>query len=360
MTNTAASPHPLDGAFTSAELSMMDLPPVEYVVPGIIPEGLTLLVAPPKVGKSWMVLGIALAAAEGGNVFGAIPVDRRPVLYLALEDGQRRLQSRQRKLGIDHGPDGLMFLPRLDTPAVAAIRAYLDRHASDHPLVILDTLGKVRGTYGGNDAYGHDYSQMSALKDLVDAAPGSSLLVVHHTNKGEKTDFLDSVSGTQGLAGAADSILAIKRSRGTGDATLHVTSRDAAEGEYAVTMTDGVWTLDGDGLRDAAQRAQVRRQTSGLGDDMTRVIEAVNRRPEGATPKEVAEQLDMDPARVRLYLRRAVEADRIENPHRGHYTPVTTATSDTSPGQSTLPEVTPPTGAVTIPDPEVTDVAPTP
>lgn len=352
-----SAPHPLDASFTAAWLSMQELPPVEYVVPGIIPEGLTLLVAAPKIGKSWMVFGIALAAAEGGEVFGAIPVNRRPVLYLALEDGPRRLQSRMRMLGIDHGPDNLLFLPRLDTPAAAAIQAFLDRYGPEKPLIILDTLGKVRGTYGGNDAYGNDYTQMSALKNLVDEVPGSSLVVVHHSSKAEKADFLDSVSGTQGLAGAADSVLVIERSRNTGEATLHVTSRDAAEGEYAVSMTDGIWQLDGDGLRDAAERVTQRRQTAGLGDEMTTLIEAVSRHPEGITPKELAEQTDMDPSKVRLYLRRAVDAGRIENPHRGLYTPVTTDTSVTIPGQSALPGSYIPGASETSTDPEVTDVS---
>lgn len=324
MTLAPASPHPLDAAFTAAWLSTQQLPPVEYVVPGIIPEGLTLLVAPPKVGKSWMVLGIALAAADGGNAFGAIPVDRRPVLYLALEDGARRLQSRMRMLGVDHGSENLTFLPRLDTPAVHAIQAFLDRHGPEKPLIILDTLGKVRGTYGGNDAYGNDYSQMSALKGLVDAVPGSSLLVVHHTNKGEKADFLDTVSGTQGLAGAADSILAIKRSRNTSEAVLHVTSRDAAEGEYAVSMTDGQWQLDGDGLRDAAQRATQRRQTDGLGDLSQQVLQAVQDAPEGGTtPKTVAAlipTLTNDGAST--YLTRHAEAGRIRKVGRGKYAPI--------------------------------------
>ena len=319
-----AAPHPLDASFTAAWLSTQELPPVEYVVPGVIPEGLTLLVAAPKIGKSWMVFGIALAAAEGGNVFGAIPVDRRPVLYLALEDGPRRLQSRMRMLGVDHGPENLTLQPRLDTPAVAVIQAFLDRHGPEKPLIILDTLGKVRGTYTGNDAYGNDYTQMSALKELVDDVPGSSLVVVHHSSKAEKADFLDSVSGTQGLAGAADSVLVIKRDRGTGDAALHVTSRDADEGEYAVTMTDGQWQLDGDGLRDAARRATQRRQTSGLGDVSQEVLQAVQDAPDGGmTPKTVAAlipTLTNDGAST--YLSRHAEAGRIRKVGRGKYAPI--------------------------------------
>lgn len=323
------APDPLDGAFSAAWLTSQQFPPVQYVVPGIIPEGLTMLVAPPKVGKSWLVLGIAAACAEGGKVLGTIKVDQRPVLYLALEDGPRRLQSRTEKIGVTTGSPNMMFMTTLVAPVLLTIKAFLERYSTDQPLVILDTLGKVRGTYGGSDAYGNDYSQMSALKDLVDAVPGSSLIVVHHTNKGEKSDFLDSVSGTQGLAGAADSILVIKRDRNNTDATLHVTSRDAVEGQYAVTLADGVWTLDGDGLQVASERAALRVITGGVGDDMAELVETVARFPEGIKPKDLATLLHMDDGTVRRYLRRALEAGRIASPKRGVYTPVTSVTSVT-------------------------------
>lgn len=331
MKTAATMPDPLDGAFSAGWLTAQQFPPVEYVVPGIIPEGLTMLVAPPKVGKSWMVLGIAAASAEGGKVFGTIGVKARPVLYLALEDGQRRLQNRLGKIGVDAGSPNLYFMVDLVSSAPDTIKAFLDRYADEKPLVILDTLGKVRGTYGGNDAYGNDYSQMSDLKNLVDRVPGSSLIVVHHTNKGEKSDFLDSVSGTQGLAGAADSILVIKRERNAEGSTLHVTSRDAMEGQYSLNLTDGVWKLDGDGLQQASERAALRVVTGGLGDEMTELVETVSRHPEGIKRKDIATLLPhIEEGTLGKNLRRAVDAGRLRNPRRGTYTPAISDTSATT------------------------------
>lgn len=323
MSDPEIRPDPLDGAFSARHLMRRCFPPVEYVVPGVIPEGLTLLTAAPKIGKSWMVLLIALMVATGGEIFDSVPVQKRPVLYLALEDGPRRLQDRLRTLGAsEDGEPGLVFLTALQVSAPEAIRAFLDRHAGERPLIILDTLGKVRGVYTGNDAYQKDYGQMSALKELVDAHPGSSLIVVHHTKKAETVDFLDSVSGTQGLAGAADSILVIRRERHTGEAVLHVTSRDAAEGEYAMTFTDGVWSLDGPSLVDAAAAVERRKATSGLGDDMTRIVEELGKHPEGVRAGDLAQDLGMEPDTTGRYLRRAVDADRAVKLNRGLYGPV--------------------------------------
>ena len=81
---------------TGAWLDAQVFPPLSYAVPGLIPEGSVLLVGAPKIGKSWLVLTVALAA--GGGMALSIAVPKRPVLYLALEDGNRRLQDRCRKL----------------------------------------------------------------------------------------------------------------------------------------------------------------------------------------------------------------------------------------------------------------------
>lgn len=307
--------------FSSKNLMETEFPPLEYVVPNLIPEGLTILVAAPKIGKSWMVLGIAEAASTGGKVFGALGVTKRPVLYLALEDGPRRLKSRLKKIGATEDNPNLIAVFDA-TYWFAIMQRFLEDHASRKPLVILDTLGKVKGAYKGNDAYANDYGQMSALKDEVDSVPGSSLIVVHHTNKGEKTDFLESVSGTQGLAGAADSILAIRRERNTKDSTLFVTSREAAEGEYSLSMDEGVWKLNGATLKDAAQAVMAKESVAGLGDDMTRLIDLVNSRPEGIAPKDMITALSLDENKVSSYVKRAYDSGRIAKQSRGKYGPI--------------------------------------
>ena len=48
-------------------LDEQHFPPLEYAVPGIITEGMGLLVGPPKKGKSWFVGNIGLAVAAGGS-----------------------------------------------------------------------------------------------------------------------------------------------------------------------------------------------------------------------------------------------------------------------------------------------------
>ena len=84
------------------------------------------------------------------------------------------------------------------------IAEFNGRHALAKPLVILDTLGKVKAPKRRNeDAYQADYALGTRLKNLADMVPGSTLLVVHHTRKAEALDFVDSVSQARRASPAA-------------------------------------------------------------------------------------------------------------------------------------------------------------
>src|SRR5207245_2096837 len=88
-----------------SELRAMRFKVIEYVVPGIIPEGLTILAGKPKIGKSWLALDLALAIPGGRYVLGDLKPAPGDVLYCALEDNKRRLWKRTRKIEA-HDPIG--------------------------------------------------------------------------------------------------------------------------------------------------------------------------------------------------------------------------------------------------------------
>ena len=52
--------------FTAAELMCKELPPVREVVPGVFPEGVSLLVGKPKMRKTFTALGLCISVATGG------------------------------------------------------------------------------------------------------------------------------------------------------------------------------------------------------------------------------------------------------------------------------------------------------
>jgi hypothetical protein len=209
-------------------------PAPRWAVPGILCEGVSLICGPPKVGKSWMALSLGLAIAAGGRAFGAIPVRAGPVLYLALEDTPRRLKARMgRLLNGDPAPAGLALAtewPTLPGGGSQAIATWLDANR-DARLVVIDVFAKVRGPSApGASAYDADYAAVGRAKRIADNY-GVAVVLIHHVRKAGSDDFLAEVSGTNGIAGAADATLVLKRARGQHDGVLHVTGRDVEEAE---------------------------------------------------------------------------------------------------------------------------------
>lgn len=254
--------------FTGAQLLKMQLPDPNWVVPGLLPEGFSFLAGNPKLGKSWLALGIAIATATGGAVLGSIQVERGDVLYLALEDTDRRLQSRLRKILGEGARDAdlsrLEFAiewPRNDMGGVTKIERWLQEHP-EAKLIVIDTFQKIRGNgaSSNSNAYGADYDAVGALKLLADRY-GVAILAVHHRKKGEGMDDLESISGSYGLTGAADGIWSLKRERGRADATLFVTGRDVDEQELALKWDAliGCWSVMGEAseYRLSQERAEI-------------------------------------------------------------------------------------------------------
>lgn len=308
-------------------LDEQTFPPLTYVVPGLIPEGLSLVIGAPKIGKSWLALDLALAVAGGGKALGGIAVGRpQRVLYLALEDGDRRLQSRCRRLLGDRAIPELLDYLTVTVPRqiLTTVIAWLARHP-DAGLVILDTLGKVMPPADtGETTYSRDYRIGSELKRIADDHPGLALVVNHHVRKAESSDFVEASSGTNGLTGAADTVLLIKRARHEQDGHLIVTGRDVAEGEYAVRIVGGcAWTVVDGNLTAAAEAFEVKRLTDGLADRSTEILLYVTgRAPESTTPAQVAERFDIENKQAQVYLSRLASSNRLHRHGRGLYIPV--------------------------------------
>ncbi len=83
-----------ENTFTAAKLQRMTFEPPRFVLPQYVPEGVTLLIGRPKIGKSWLALDLAVACSSDLSVLGSLKPAQGDVLYLALEDSKRRLQSR--------------------------------------------------------------------------------------------------------------------------------------------------------------------------------------------------------------------------------------------------------------------------
>jgi hypothetical protein len=254
MSRLAVTQAPTVTSWTAAGLLSQTFTEPRWAVPGIIPEGVTLLAGPPKIGKSWLALDMCVAVASGGKALGSIDVRPGPVLYLALEDTPRRLQSRLRQvLAGSAPPSGLVLAiecPPLPSGGLTQIQRWLEleeRRGNEPRLIVIDVFERVRGPMPpGQSAYTADYAAVRQIKQLADAY-GVAVVLIHHVRKVGSADYLSEISGTLGLPGASDTICVLKRSRGEADGLLQITGRDVEEAEYALRFDPqlGSWQLIG-------------------------------------------------------------------------------------------------------------------
>lgn len=225
-------------------LNAKEFEPLIEPVKGLIAEGLTMLCGASKIGKSWLVLQMCVAVANG-TLFLGRQTSPGAVLYLAYEDSERRIQSRlQRQESVTGG--NLQF----DTHIIgldAGLLSALDSWIINNPparLIVIDTLQKIRGQIPGRaNAYAADYSTMSKLKAFADKHH-VAVVVVHHLNKMRDVDDpFDKISGSTGLMGCADTTILVARKRGEDDATVTFVGRDVYGDDFQIRFEDCRWRV---------------------------------------------------------------------------------------------------------------------
>lgn len=217
-----------------------------FIVENLIPQGVNVISGASKIGKSWLMLWLGLQVAQGLPVWG-LTTQQCDVLYLSLEDTQRRIKDRLYNL-TDTAPSNLYFAVMCGLIG-GGLEEQITDFLNDHPktkLVIIDTLQKVRDTKGGagkTGMYGNDYDDISSIKKIADEY-NIAVLLVHHLRKlKDSEDPFNEVSGSTGIIGAADTNYVFKRKRSTNAATLLVSGRDMEYQELTLQFNNLVWEL---------------------------------------------------------------------------------------------------------------------
>lgn len=293
-----------------------ELPDPSWLVPELISEGLVLLAGKPKLGKSWLALSLALdcalgTACQGKLALGRYTVAKAGVLYLSLEDSQKRFQSRVMKLLNGRPtPENFAYLltwKPLQGDGLLDLDTLLYT-ASDTRLVVIDTLARVRQPgKSGSNVYQDDYELMARLHEFA-IRHHITLLLVHHTRKLGSDDPFDEISGSTGLTGAADTSMVLKRERNQPNATLHITGRDVEEQELALIFDSSTCTWSVTGTAAEREVSQSRKEVLNL-----------LKQNGPMTPMDIAKELGKGSATIKSTLRRMVEDGEIARQGRGQY-----------------------------------------
>jgi len=325
-TTTADDPLYFKKPIDIGKLMATKFPPLKWIVPGLIPEGLTLLAGPPKIGKSWLTFDLALSVATGGECLRR-DVKEGAVLLLALEDNGRRIQDRMQKVLPHHNQTNWQSigstleiydtgnwnpLHLIDNGAIEVLDAWREKH-SNARLVIVDVLQKIRPPAKSKAGeYEAIYSAMAKLHRWA-SENRISVIVIHHTKKGgsQTTDPFEAVSGSMGLTASADSTVILSHDAdGDHDGILYGRGRDLIEFEEPLSFDDCIW-LPVEGV-DAIRTTEERRE----------IIRVLSEGPEsGMKVKAIAEAIGKNRNAVDRLVGKMKKNSEIRRLARGVYGP---------------------------------------
>jgi AAA domain len=320
---------------TGKDLRTMRFNPVSFLIPGLIPnEGVTLICSKPKVGKSWLLLDVAIAATMDRYLLGDKKPEQGDVLCLFLEDSLRRIQSRMTKLLPTFNgewPESLTFETewrRVDQGGLDDIREWANEvRAAGRKIsfVAIDVLKMVRPPAKKNQSsYESDYEAIVGLRSLS-IELGIPIIVIHHTRKADADDLIDKVSSTTGLTGAVDAIIIIDRQ--PSGMVFDIRGRDIESDTLAVEFNKNTcrWTILGSA--ETIQRSAER----------TEILKIFADAAEPLTPKAVTDRVNCDRLgkprshdSIRQILIKMAKNGDLNRPEPGKYTLPTTPQSHRS------------------------------
>ena len=230
-------------AISAYELQQKVFDEKYYAVKDMIPEGETIIAAPPKTGKSWLVLDMCLKIAEG-EPFLSFETNQSDTLYLALEDGDSFEQERLNiVLDGKQAPNNFHLVFSNVMPMNEGFLLQLDELLKAYPgikVVVIDTLNFIKYRQGKSEsAYECDYRTGRDLKQYAEEHKIAIVVVTHTTKMVHLDDDMANVSGTNGVTGAADAVIVIGKEKRTDlNAKLFITGRKVRQKTYNIKFND--------------------------------------------------------------------------------------------------------------------------
>lgn len=195
-----------------------DTGPAWLIEPLWAARGAGWLAGPPKVGKSWLGLEMALAVASNRPCLGRFAVHAHgPVLVYCVEDGREKTSDRMRGLCTARGVD----YDRLPVGWIEARGLALDRLADQLTLaatvkktkarlLVLDPLVRL---HHGDESSSQDMSRLLSFLRGLQQDHGVAIVLVHHTRKAPASDPGQALRGSGDLHAWSDSALYYAKGR---------------------------------------------------------------------------------------------------------------------------------------------------
>ena len=298
-----------ENMITLSDLSKKEIPPLEWIIPGIIPEGLTIIGGAPKAGKSFFVLNTVLQVATGSKALGNYPTKKGKILYLALEDSERRLQDRMKKTGYDVSNISGSIATEWGEGYIenmSLIDLWMEKNP-DTKLIAIDTIQDFSKIEEGNN-YSEVTLALSKLKELAHKY-NIGIIIVHHTKKSESDNAIHNLIGSVGFSSKPDTIIILTRKKND-KGKLDISGRDINPLDLKLKFDSEtlIWLQD--------KNAPEEQKT----DQRQEIVELLAENPKPMSPGEIAQSLDRTKKATQTIIYRMKEEGEIISTGYGWYT----------------------------------------
>lgn len=207
--------------------------PTEWIVKGMLTDGVNVVASPIKCGKTTIALQLAYACCTGRQFLG-FDTRKSAVAWLDFDMAHSRFAEYVGRV-MPQIPDNLYYsyLPKGNLFAQDG-EALDSAIPPDAKLIIVDTLEKCLKAGGGRGtAYQKDVARFAGVGAWA-RKRGTTLFFLHHTVKDPKVKGTDLLSGSNGIGGEMDTIWVLEKPIDSPVGTLNITGR---AGFAADTMT---------------------------------------------------------------------------------------------------------------------------
>jgi hypothetical protein len=297
------------------ELFGKKYPDVPSMIEKILYRGVTLLLAPPKLGKSYWALQACLNLANGTPFMGHFEVPNKlRVLYVDMEGTQKRATDRLEQLGEKSGDaNNLQFMFReslgLWPGNLEQIEAEIQECKSE--LVIFDTLlALLMGPgYRSRDIVQNDYDNIVKIREICARNNASALVISHAKKNAGGMAATDVGIHSTGTTASVDSIITLARAK-NGNVTFEVLPRDGEPVEYEIQLDPE----NQQGWRLLSFGADV-----GQSQERRAILNVFREAGKALTPHDVAVSLRKNDSTIRTLIRKLAFDGKLESLGDGLY-----------------------------------------
>lgn len=183
---------------------------IEWLIPGIIPQGETVLLnGAPKEGKTLLAVDLAFAIATGEASFcGERPSKIGKVLLISVDESKQSTVNKLRIRGFEPKDSNLKYIGSWDMTQLNVLEQHLEDWRPT--LVIIDSLKRITIDSDISENSPEFANNIYILKELL-TKYGAAGVLIHHANKDSEASGVNVVRGSSAIAGAVANVMTLKR-----------------------------------------------------------------------------------------------------------------------------------------------------